>query len=91
MVRGVGEALASGLVGDADLHRLEGVEHVQLGEGDLRERVQPHRLAGHDRVEPAAAAAPAGVGAELVAPLDQQVAHVVVELGREGPAPTRVM
>ena len=44
-----------------------------------------HGVAQHDGVEPARAPAPAGVGAELVAPLDQEVADAVEQLGGERP------
>ena len=83
MVRRVLEALAVRLVGDADLDGLERVEDVELCEGDLRERVEPDGLARHHGVEPPAPAAASGVGPELVAALDEQVAGLVAELGRE--------
>src|SRR5579875_987744 len=89
VVRRVGVPLASGLVGHAHLDRVEGVEDVELGEGDLRQRIEAHGLAEHDAVEPAAASAPAGVGAVLVTALDQHVADGVQALGgkRAGPHP----
>ena len=86
VVRRVVVAPAVGLVGDADLDRLERVEHVELRERDVRERVEARRLARHRHVEPAAAPAAPGVGPELVAALDEQVADVVGELGRERPS-----
>ena len=73
------------VVRHADLHRLEGVEDVELGERDLRERVEPHRLTHHRHVEPPAPATPAGVGAELPADLAQLVARFVEQFGRERP------
>ena len=85
MVRQVRVADAVGLVGHADLDGLEGVEDVELGQCHLGEGVEAHRLAQHDGVEPAAAAAAAGVGPELVPPLDQELADVVLLLGRERP------
>src|SRR5690606_38553582 len=44
-----------------------------------------HRVAHHDGVEPAGAAATPGVGAVLVATVDEQLADLVVQLGGEGP------
>ena len=79
----VGEPLAVGLVGHAHLDRVEGVEHVELGQGHLGQRVEPDRLAHHDGVEPAGAAAAPGVDPVLVAPVDQGVADLVGQLGRE--------
>ena len=49
----------------------EAVEHVELGERDLGQRVEAHRVAQHHAVEPAGASAPAGDGAELVTDVDQ--------------------
>src|SRR6201999_2421619 len=45
------------------------------------------RLAQHHSVEPAAAPLAPGVGAELVAALDEQLADVVLLLGRERSRP----
>ena len=91
VVRDVVVADAVVVVGHADLEGLEGVEDVELGDGDLRQGVEPHGLADHHRIEPPGTPAPPRVGAELAAPLDQHVAKAVGQLGRNGPAPTRVM
>ena len=85
MVREVGVADAVGLVGHAHLDRLERVEDVELGQGHLGQRVEAHRLAEHDSVEPSAPAFAPRIGAELVAPLHEQIPDVVLLLGREGP------
>ena len=85
MVGQVGEADAVGLVGHAHLDGLEGVEDVELGERHLGQRVEAHGLAQHDGVEPPTAPLAPGVGAELVAPLDEELADVVLLLGRERP------
>src|SRR5438034_1974625 len=61
------EDLATVPVGDADLHRLALVEHVELREGHGVEPVDPHCVASDDRVEPAAASRPPGGGAVFVA------------------------
>src|SRR5579884_3346023 len=85
VVGGKRVALAVGLVGDADLDRVEGVEHVELGECHLGQGVEADRLAQHDGVEPTGAAAPAGVGAVLVAAVDEDVTGLVEGLGGERP------
>src|SRR4029453_8602609 len=79
------EAAAVGLVGDAHLDGGEGVEDVELGDGQLGQRVEPDRVAQHHGVEPTGPAAAPGVGAVLVAPVDQGVADVVEQLGGERP------
>ena len=86
VVRRVGEALAVGLVGHAHLDRVEGVQHVELGQGHLGQRVEPDRLAHHHRVEPPRTAPPLGVDPVLVAPVDQDVAGLVQQLGGKGSA-----
>src|SRR5262249_42878437 len=75
------DALAVELVADAGLDLLEAVQHVELGERDAVDAVQLHGLAHQHRIEPAAAAAPAGVDAVLVAAVAQQLADAVLELG----------
>src|SRR5579862_675277 len=79
--------LAALLVRDADPEGLEGVEHVELRERDLGQRIQPHGLARHHRVEPPGASPPARDGPELVATLDEHLAEIVVEFRRERPGP----
>ena len=71
-------------VAGADLHRLEPVEHVELGQRDAGDAADRGRLAHQHRVEPAAAALAAGDGAELVAALAELLADLIVLLGREG-------
>src|SRR5262245_65950040 len=77
-----GELATLVLVGDADLYGLERVEDVELRDRQLAEAVEADRMAEHHRVEPAGAPAPTRVRPELVAPLDQQVAHALEGLGR---------
>src|SRR5690242_14377695 len=77
------ERLAVDRVAGADLQLLEAVEDVELGEGDAIDAGDLDRLAHERRVEPAAAAAAAGDGAELAAALADQFADLVVELARE--------
>src|SRR6185437_6026153 len=74
------------LVADADLHRLDPVEHVELGDAQAGNAVQLDRALERRGVEPAGAPRPAGGGAELVAALAQALADAVGELGRERPA-----
>ena len=73
------------LVGDADFSSANGASTSSLVIASSVQRVEPHRVPQHHRVEPARAAAAAGVGAELVAALDEQVADrvAVEQLGRE--------
>ena len=87
LVRGVRrqivERLAVDPVAGADLHRLEAVEHVELGQRDAGDAADRDGLAHQHRVEPAAAALAAGDGAELVAALAEPLADLIVLLGRE--------
>ena len=84
MRRQIVELLPVDLVAGADLHRLEAVEHVELGQRDAGDAADRDRLAHEHGVEPAAAAAAAGDGAELVAALAEALADLIVLLGREG-------
>jgi hypothetical protein len=80
--------LAVDVVRDAHLDGLERVEDVELGEEDLGEAVEPHRLAQHHRVEPAGAAAALRVDAVLVAPVDEPSPTSSVSSVGNGPEPT---
>ena len=71
----------------AHLDGVEPVEHVELGDGQLGQAVEPHGVAQHHAVEPAGPAATAGDRAELAADLDEPVAVGIGELGRERPGP----
>ena len=62
---------------------LEAVEHVELGEGELGEAVQPGGVAQHHAVEPPGTAPAPGDRPELAADVDEAVAVVVGELGGE--------
>src|SRR6185312_600558 len=59
-------------------------QDVQLGQEVAGDAVHPGRVPGDDRVEPAAAARPAGGDAVFGARLAQPFARVVAELGGEG-------
>ena len=83
VVRHVVVALAVDLVGHAHLHRVERVEEVELGQGELGEAVQSDGLAHHHGVEPSDAAPATCVGAVLAAALDEVVGQSVGHLGRE--------
>src|SRR6185369_18064322 len=72
------------LVADADLHYLDSVEHVELGDAQAGGAVQLDRALQRRGVEPPGAPRPARGGAELPAALAQALAHVVRQLGREG-------
>ena len=78
-------AYAVDVVGHADRHLLEPGEHVELGEHEVGDAVDPSGVAGDHGVVPAAAARPAGRGAVLRADLAQVLTGVVVQLGRERP------
>ena len=71
------------LVGHADRDLLQAGQHVELGQEEVGQAVDPGRVAGDDRVEPAAAAVPAGGDAALAADLAQGLAELVEQLGRE--------
>ncbi len=73
-----------------DLQRLQPVQHVQLGQRQALDPADLHRLAHQRRIEPAAAPRPPRDRAEFMAALAQQPPGLVVQLGRERPAPTRV-
>ena len=85
----VGHVVVAGavvaLVGDAHLELGERFEHVELGDRDLGAGVEPHRVLEHHEVEPARTTAATGVGAELVAAVDELVADRVAleQLGGE--------
>ena len=73
------------LVTDADLQLGEWRENVELGEREFGAGVEPHGVLEHHQVEPPGAPAPLGVGAELGAAIDEQVADRVAleQFGRE--------
>src|SRR5690606_29427989 len=70
---------------DADRDLLQAGEHVQLGEEEVGDAVDPGGVPGDRCVEPAAAAVAPGGDAELVALGAQPLAPLVVQLGRERP------
>src|SRR5258707_14959400 len=84
--RQVAAHLALDLVADADLHRLDAIEHVELGDAQARDAVDLDRALERRGVEPPGAPRPPRGGAELLAALAQALADVVRELGRERPA-----
>src|SRR3954466_8864437 len=67
----------------ADVEVAEAGEHVELGDREMRERVDPGGIAQREEADPAAAPRAAGRRAVLPARLAQGGAEVVVELGRE--------
>ena len=71
------------LVGDTDLDLVELIEHVEFRERDLRQRVDAGGMAHHHGIEPAGATATARVGPVLVSDIDEVVADLVEQLGRE--------
>src|SRR5436190_23377581 len=78
-------ALAVHLVAHADRYLVQAGQDVQLGQEVAGDAVHPGRVPGDDRVEPAAAARPAGGHAVLATRLAQPFAGVVAQFGGEGP------
>ena len=73
----------------ADLDLVEAVEDVELGERNPVDAGSPDALSHQNGVEPTAPARPPRTVAEFIAALADPAADVVVELGGEGPPPTR--
>ncbi len=71
------------LIAHAQAQRVDAVQHVELGDTDPAHSVERHGAFQQQQVEPAAAARPAGGGAELLAPPAEVLADVVEQLGRE--------
>src|SRR5438309_9395178 len=69
------------LVRDGDEDLLESGEHVELGHRQSRQSVHARGVAQDQRIEPAAAARPAGGGSELRADAAQPVADGVLQFG----------
>ena len=70
-------------VGHADGNLLEFVEHVELGDDDAVETVDRRSVTEQRDIEPAAAARPAGDGAEFLAAAADLLARSVQRLGRK--------
>ena len=87
LLREVREHLVVELVADADLDRVAGVQHVELGDGQGVEPVDPRRVAQADGVHPSAASRPARDRAELLAARAQQVGNVAAQLRGERAVP----
>src|SRR5215211_87107 len=68
-----------------DVQRIDAGEHVQLRDRKRGEPVEAHGVAQRHQVEPPAAPFAAGRRAALAAPLADERAEVVVELGRKRP------
>ena len=67
------------LVGDAYLPARRAARARRAGDRQLAARVQPLAQAHHHEIEPARTPAPARVRAVLLAPIDEQRAHLGVE------------
>src|SRR6185436_13791243 len=74
---------AAHVIGHTDRHLVETGEDVELGDHEVGDAVDPGGVAPDHRVHPAAAAGAAGRGAVLGPGLAQELAHVVIQLGRE--------
>src|SRR3954468_9785227 len=81
----VGE-LAVDRVAGADLHRLDAIEDIELGDANAGDAVQLDRALERRGVEPAGAPRPTGGRPELLTALAQPLADVVGQLGRKWPA-----
>src|SRR5207237_2362309 len=81
----LGEA-ALKLVADADLHHLDAVEHVELGDAKAGDAVQLNRALERRGVEPPGAPWPAGGRAKLLPSLAQALAHAVGQPRANRPA-----
>src|SRR5215469_18568550 len=77
--------LSTDAVAYADLQFGQAVEHVDFGEHEALDAAHLHRLAHEGGVEPSAAAAAAGDGAELMAAVAKHGARFVGEFGGERP------
>ena len=83
MWRHVVEGLSVGAIAGADLEGLEPAEHVELGDQDLAEPVQPGRIPSQAGIEPPASALASRDRAELLAARAETFADVIQQLGRE--------
>ena len=79
------------VIGHADGDFPNAGEHVQFGEEEVGEPIDPGCVAGDDRVVPAAAAFPPGVHPDFPASGLQEFAPFVEEFGGEWAGPTRVV
>src|SRR5689334_22175010 len=77
------DLLAVERVARADLDAIEAVENIELRQRQSVDATGAHGLTYEDRVKPAAAAGPAGIGAELAASFTYLAADCIVLLGRE--------
>ena len=71
------------LVSDADGDFVQVGQHVELGDEEIGDAVDPDRVPGDDRVEPAGPPWPPGGRAVLVADLAQVLAVLVEQLRGE--------
>ena len=70
----------------ADLDLVEAVENIELRQRDAIDAGCFDRLPRQNGVEPAAAAPPAGVGAELPPAIADQLADGIMQFAGKGPA-----
>src|SRR6185369_8058049 len=71
-------------IAGADLHRLEAVEHIKLGERDAGHSTNRDRLAHQDCVEPAASAPSSGDRTKFVAALAEPLTGFVFLFSGKG-------
>ncbi len=82
-IRHVRENAVAPAVADADLDLLEGVEHVELGDREAGEAVEPRGVAQGNGIKPAAATLTTSRRAVFLADVAQALTHLVGELNRE--------
>src|SRR5262249_20505948 len=79
--RQIVDHFAAELVAGADFDFVETVKHIELGQSDAIDAGHRHRLAHQHRIEPAATARAASIGADLAADFAKLLADLVIEFG----------
>ena len=82
--RNLGECFAIQFISLTDLDFLQTVQHVELGDGDRFDTVEPDYVAQGHQVKPATTSRSTGGGAVLVALRTQSLARIIDQFSREG-------
>ena len=85
------DALTFDLIGNADRDALDPGEDIELGEEDVGQSVDARGIARDRSIEPAAATLASCRDADLTTDAAQSLTPLIVQLGRKGPDPTRVV
>ena len=72
-------------VGHTNLKFVEFVQHIELGDGQAIKAVHTNGIASDHTVEPTAAPAAAGGGAELTTSVAEMIVEAAIEFGGEWP------